>query len=264
MLSAACMAPLLGPDRAPSLRAVYAAYPWSGMQFARPDVGDTVVRSVIGERDEWCLPQQVQAHMHAMTLIGCNASFRLFADAQHSFDRDTAVELVPDASVAPGAPTTYIQEDGALIHPLTGQADPGLSELDVMRYSVKSGHGRRGARIGTAGDQSAGVPRRHDELLAHHAPPESPVRVMNGAPSPHFSPGAAMIAEDFRPVRVLATESIAVSMVEGARARTGRKDRRGRGQRSVHARKQVRNWGNELGEPRTCGDGTSDLVRNAG
>ena len=162
VLSAACMAPLLGPDRAPSLRAVYAAYPWSGMQFARPDVGDTVVRSVIGERDEWCLPQQVQAHMHAMTLIGCNASFRLFADAQHSFDRDTAVELVPDASVAPGAPTTYIQEDGALIHPLTGQADPGLSELDVMRYSVKSGHGRRGARIGTAGDQSRAF---HEDMM---------------------------------------------------------------------------------------------------
>lgn len=154
VLSAACMAPLLGPERAPSLRAVYAAYPWSGMQFERPDAGATIVRSVIGERDEWCLPQQVQAHMHAMRLIGCDASFRLFADAQHSFDRDTAVELVPDASIAPGAPTTYIRDDGALVHPLTGQADPALSELDVMRYSVKSGHGRRGARIGTAGDQA--------------------------------------------------------------------------------------------------------------
>ena len=162
VLSAACMAPLLGRERATSLRAVYAAYPWSGMQFERPDVGDTVVRSVIGERDEWCLPQQVQAHMHAMTLIGCDASFRLFAEAQHSFDRDTAVELVPDASIAPGAPTTYIREDGALVHPLTGQADPGLSELDVMRYSVKSGHGRRGARIGTAGDQARAF---HEDMV---------------------------------------------------------------------------------------------------
>ena len=162
VLSAACMAPLLGPGRALSLRAVYAAYPWSGMQFERPDVGDTIVRSVIGERDEWCLPQQVQAHMHAMRLIGCDASFRLFAEAQHSFDRDTAVELIPDASIAPGAPTTYIREDGALVHPLTGEANPGLSELDVMRYSVKSGHGRRGARIGTAGNQARAF---HEDMM---------------------------------------------------------------------------------------------------
>ena len=56
--------------------------------------------------------------------------------------------------------------------------------------------------------------------------------------SPHFSPGAVMIAEDFGPVRVLGTESIAGTTVEGARARararvyTGPKDPRGRGQRS--------------------------------
>ena len=162
VLSAACMTPLVGPARSPSLRAVYAAYPWSGMQFARPDVRDTVVRSVIGERDEWCLPQQVQAHMHAMTLLGCDATFRLFAEAQHSFDRDTPVELVADASVAPGAPTTYIREDGALVHPLTGEADPGLGELEVMRYSVKSGYGRRGARIGTQGDQARAF---HEDMM---------------------------------------------------------------------------------------------------
>ena len=41
-----------------------------------------------------------------------------------------------------------------------------------------------------------------------------------------------MIAEDFGPVRVLATESIAGTTVEVARARTGPKDRRGRGQRN--------------------------------
>ncbi len=151
VLSAACMAPLID---APPLAGVYAAYPWCGMQFVRPDVGETAVRSVIGERDEWCLPQQVQAQMHAMTLLGCNASFRLFEDAHHSFDRDTPVELIADASVAPGAPTTYIRADGALVHPLTGEADPALTERELMLYSVKSGHGRRGARIGTAGDQA--------------------------------------------------------------------------------------------------------------
>ena len=42
-----------------------------------------------------------------------------------------------------------------------------------------------------------------------------------------------MIAEDFGSVRVLATESIAGTTVEVARARTGPKDRLGRGQRSL-------------------------------
>ena len=57
--------------------------------------------------------------------------------------------------------------------------------------------------------------------------------------SPDFSPVAAMIAEDFGSVRTrsleraLATESIAGTTVEVARARTGPKDRRGRGQRSL-------------------------------
>ena len=83
------MARLVESDDDLTLHAVYAAYPWSGQQFERPDVGKTIVRSVIGDRDEWCLPQQVQGHMHAMRLCGCDASFKLFPGAQHSFDRDT-------------------------------------------------------------------------------------------------------------------------------------------------------------------------------
>ena len=42
-----------------------------------------------------------------------------------------------------------------------------------------------------------------------------------------------MIAEDSGPVRVLATESIAGPTPEGARARTGPGDPRGRGQRRL-------------------------------
>lgn len=153
VLSAACMAQLV--DGVPvAMRGVYAAYPWSGLQFLRPDIGSTVVRSVIGDRDEWCLAQQVQAHMHAMRLCGGRASCRIFGEAHHGFDRDTPLETIEDAAVAPAAPTVYIREDGALIHPLAEGADPDLSERDVMVYSMKSGHGRRGARIGSEGDQA--------------------------------------------------------------------------------------------------------------
>ena len=58
------------------------------------------------------------------------------------------------------------------------------------------------------------------------------------AASAHIAPRAAMIAADF--VRVLATESIATPMVEGARTRTRAKDRRGRGQRGSSTASETR------------------------
>ncbi len=45
---------------AAGLKAVLAAYPWSGHQFLDPRVGDTKVRVVMGDADEWCSPMQVQ------------------------------------------------------------------------------------------------------------------------------------------------------------------------------------------------------------
>jgi dienelactone hydrolase len=150
ILSAACMARLTRPKGV--LCGAYAAYPWCGQQFARPDIGRTCVRSVIGDQDEWCLPQQVQGYMHAMRLCGGDATCRIFPGAHHSFDRETPVELVADASVAPGAPTIYIEDNGAYVDPVTNDADPWL----------------RGSRcphrlLGRTGE---GVPRRHDGLLA--------------------------------------------------------------------------------------------------
>jgi len=172
ILSAACMARLVKGGGAQPLVGLYAAYPWSGQQFKHPAVGRAIVRSVIGDRDEWCLPQQVQGHMQAIRLCGGEASCRIFADAHHSFDRDTPIELVADASVAPDAPTTYIAEDGALIDPWTGEADPALSERDLMVRSFRAGYGRRGARIGTAEDQAK---QFHDDMMSFWA------AVMSGA-----------------------------------------------------------------------------------
>ena len=51
--------------------------------------------------------------------------------------------------------------------------------------------------------------------------------------NPDFSPGDAMIAQDLSRLRVPATESIAVALVEGARARKRDKDKRGRIKRSM-------------------------------
>ena len=131
------------------LAAVLAAYPWSGQQFLSPGIGGTEVRVLMGDADEWCSPTQVQAHCHAMRLAGGVASMRLFGGAQHSFDRDTPIEDVPDARVALGAPTTYVADDGAMLHPLAATPDPNLVDRDVMVYAMKAGYGRRGARIGS-------------------------------------------------------------------------------------------------------------------
>lgn len=141
-------------SKAPALAAIYAAYPWCGQQFLDPDVGSTVVRAVIGDRDEWCLPQQVQGHIQAIRVRGGNASLRIFPEAHHSFDRNTPVELIAEASVSPGAPTCYIDNDGAFIHPLLDTPDSKLVDRDLMVYGMKAGYGRKGARIGSQGDQA--------------------------------------------------------------------------------------------------------------
>lgn len=134
---------------APALCAVYAAYPWCGHQFLDPAVGATRVRAIIGDRDEWCLPQQVQGHVQAVRLAGGDASWRIVDGAQHSFDRGTDIELIDAAAVSPGAPTAYVADDGAFVHPLTGRPDPALIDRDLMVYGLKAGYGRSGARIGS-------------------------------------------------------------------------------------------------------------------
>lgn len=94
--------------------------------------------------------------MQAIRLTGGDASLRLFANAVHSFDRGTAIANVPDASVAPSAPTGYLADNGAFIHPLTGAADPALVDRDVMLYGIRAGYGVRGAVIGSnPGDAEA-------------------------------------------------------------------------------------------------------------
>jgi dienelactone hydrolase len=139
--------PVIG--KGAGLRAVLAAYPWSGHQFLDPTVGATSVRVLMGDADEWCSPMQVQGHCQAIRLCGGDATMRLIAGAHHSFDRGTEIDDVPNASVSPAAPTAYIADDGALIHPTKGQGDPALVDRDLMVYALKAGYGRKGAKIGS-------------------------------------------------------------------------------------------------------------------
>jgi dienelactone hydrolase len=150
------------------LIAILAAYPWCGHQFLDPRVGMTDVRVLMGDADEWCSPMQAQGHVQALRLAGSSASMRLFAGAQHSFDRGTAIVNVPDAAVSPAAPTAYLADDGAFIHPIDihpidGTPNPALVDRDLMVYGLKAGYGRKGARIGSRdGDDKA----FHDDMVA--------------------------------------------------------------------------------------------------
>ena len=137
------------------LKAVLAAYPWSGQQFLDPSVGKTEIRVLMGDRDEWCSPMQVQGHVQAIRLAGGEATMRLISGAAHSFDRGTPHQHIPDASVSPAAPTSYIADDGAFIHPLETKPRPELVDRDLMVYCLKAGYGVKGAGIGSQGEEAA-------------------------------------------------------------------------------------------------------------
>ena len=150
----------------PRLAASYAVYPWCGQQFVDPSIGATRVRAIIGDLDEWCAVQQVQAQIHAMRLAGGDATLRVVAGAHHSFDRHEPVHLVEEAAVSPGAPTIYFDDSGAIIDPETGEADRALTEGEVFRANNRRGLGRRGARLGGEGDQPDVF---RADMLAFHA-----------------------------------------------------------------------------------------------
>jgi len=146
-------APIL--NGAPPLAAILAAYPWVGHQFLSPGVGATRVRLIIGDRDEWCSAQQVQGYAQALRLTRADVALRLVEGAGHSFDRGTDVQDIADASVARGAPTAFIADNGALIHPLGSEPDPSLVDRDTMIYGIKAGYGVRGAKIGSNPGEAA-------------------------------------------------------------------------------------------------------------
>ncbi len=161
--------PIVGDGVA--LAGVYAVYPWCGHQFADPEVGSTRVRAIVGDRDDWLSVQQVQAQVQAIRLVGGDASLRIVAGAGHSFDRREAVHEVPEASVAPGAPTVYLDGNGAMIHPGTGRPDAELTDRDMFLAAVDAGLGRWGAHIGSLGDQPDLF---QADMLAFHASVFSP------------------------------------------------------------------------------------------
>lgn len=143
--------PIVGAGN--GLAGIYAVYPWCGYLFRDPAVGGTVVRSIIGDLDDWLSPQQVQGQVHAIAATGADATMRVVPGASHSFDRLQDREVLEDASVAPGAPATFIESDGSMSSPYFDGPSAELTDRDVFVAAMKAGHGRRGATIGSADGQ---------------------------------------------------------------------------------------------------------------
>ena len=141
----------------PELAGVYAVYPWCGHQFLNPNVGETRVRGIIGDADEWCSAQQMQGYLNAMRLSGGVVSWCVVPGAHHSFDREEPVALEPLAAVAPAAPTAYLTDEGVFIAPTAERPDATLTERDLMVAAMKAGYGRKGAHLGA---RSAEEPAR--------------------------------------------------------------------------------------------------------
>lgn len=163
--SSARFASAVNPD-GPRLAATYAVYPWCGHQFLDPDLGGTRLRAIIGDLDEWCSLQQVQAMVGAMRAAGGDAALRLVGGAHHSFDRSEPITLLEEASVSPGAPIVYLADDGAMIDPYVGTPDPALTDRDMFVSAAAHGFGVKGARIGGIEDQAALFT---EDMLAFHA-----------------------------------------------------------------------------------------------
>jgi len=144
---------------------VYAAYPWCGQQFLDARVGSTVMRTIVGDQDEWCSVAAAQSQSNAIRLAGGESSIRVVAGAHHSFDRHEDVGLVAEARVSPDAPVDYLADDGSMIDPLTGVPDPARTDIDQFRLAVQAGFGRKGARMGGG----PGLPGLFDDdMLAFH------------------------------------------------------------------------------------------------
>ena len=148
--------------------AIYSVYPWCGHQFKNSLTGDTQVRAIVGEIDNWVSIKQIETQIEAINKNGGKATMRVVEGAHHSFDRYEPVHHMPEARVAPEAPILFLEDSGAMIDPETKQADPYLVDYDIFVHAMKKGYGRLGADIGGIGDQPEIFKKDMFEFYSQH------------------------------------------------------------------------------------------------
>jgi dienelactone hydrolase len=158
--------PLIGSGN--GFSAIYSVYPWCGHQFKNPQTETTQVRAIVGEIDNWVSIKQIETQIEAIKENGGEATMRIIDGAHHSFDRHEPVHAIPTARVAPDAPITFLEDDGAMLDPQTQEANPDLVDYDIFVHAMKQGYGRLGADLGGIGDQPEKFKKDMLDFYAQH------------------------------------------------------------------------------------------------
>jgi dienelactone hydrolase len=151
----AAMANLATPalGKLPHLRAVLAGWPWCGFQFANPSIGNTAMRLIAADHDNWASVVQTQAYANAISARSKKMSLRIVKDARHGFGYGVPEKQLPEAMSALLAPVVYFNDEGVLLNIWTKEAQPGLTDHAIV--SELASYITRGVTVGSKEGQMA-------------------------------------------------------------------------------------------------------------
>lgn len=138
---------VLGPRL--RLKAVLAAWPWCGYQFAPAQTAPTAVHFALGDSDNWVSPLQCQAYFNAMKPLNPQVSHKLYKGGNHGLGYGVPLQELPQAVKALNAPIVYFDAQGQMLDPWTQLPRPGMDDSAIARMAAA--FVTRGARAGTEG-----------------------------------------------------------------------------------------------------------------
>ncbi len=137
----------------PHLRAVVAGWPWCGFQFSHPNIGNTAIRLIAADHDNWASVVQSQAYFNAISARSNKASLRIVKDAHHAFGYGLPEDQFPDAMKAMHAPVVYFNEQGVMLDIWTGAPTPGMDDHAIVAQLAS--YITRGVTVGAKDGQMA-------------------------------------------------------------------------------------------------------------
>lgn len=137
----------------PHLSAVIAGWPWCGFQFSNPNIGNTAVRLIAADHDNWASVVQCQAYFNAINARSPCTSLRIVKDAHHGFGYGMPENQWPEAMKALHAPVVYFNDQGVMLDIWTGEAAPGLDDHAII--SQLASYITHGVTVGSKDGQMA-------------------------------------------------------------------------------------------------------------
>jgi dienelactone hydrolase len=143
--------PALG--KLPHLRAVLAGWPWCGFQFSSPQIGNTAIRLIAADHDNWASVVQTQAYFNAISARSKNTSLRIVQDAHHGFGYGMPEKQWPEAMKGLHAPVVYFNDHGVMLDIWSGQPTHGADDHTIL--SQLASYITRGVTVGAKDGQMA-------------------------------------------------------------------------------------------------------------